>query len=913
MSEMSPAEAIFFAAAVKPPAERADYLTEACAGDAKLRARVDRMLAAAAQVDSFLKPPINSENQEDASPSTGDLTALFKTEKEQSGTILSGRYKLLQLIGEGGMGSVWMADQKEPVKRRVAVKLIRVDRGNSKMILSRFEAERQAIALMDHPNIAKLLDAGTTDSGHPFFVMELVKGIPLTEYCDTHKLSVQQRLGLFQQICSAVQHAHQKGIIHRDLKPTNVLIESQGGNPVPKVIDFGLAKATSGIQISEHSLFTAFGSVMGTPIYMAPEQANFNAIDVDTRVDIYALGVMLYELLTGTTPLTRETVQKAGIDEMLKLVREQEAPTPSSRLSFASVLPSVAANRQSEPAKLGRYVKGELDWIVLKALSKERDRRYETANGFAMDIARFLNHEPVAAGPPSSAYRLKKFVQRNRGQVIAAGLVLISLVIGVIGTSWGRLEARQQRDTAVRERDEKEKARESEEKQRQLAVRSANEAKAVSSFLTEDLLNQADPDKNAQDKHITIVELLHRAEQRIEGNPLFVDRPEIEATLRLTIGKTFFKLGLYPEAERHMRRAMQLRQQVFGLDNLETLAAREALTDFLNGRLARPREAEPLAKETWAARSRLLGPEHRDTLDSLDTYAQVLRNLRRMKEAMVLHRQCFEARRRLLGPKDVDTLISMNNLGALLNDMGLWNESISLCKEVLKIHKEELEIHQVSPVGATSAAVTSVNLTAAFYMSGEQSLADRLASDQEVISSKLFGNDSPVTDQFRGLAVRIWCEQNRLEEAITRGREVVARRRKIYAPDHPLTANALLDLGRALALQGEFAEAELLEAEALTIYEKSPTQSEYFNGWAENWRGVALVGLNRWTDAEPLLISAEQRLRTNPMTPPRHYREALQNLATLYDAWNKPSEAMKWHSAVRKFDAENVDAKAKKE
>ena len=355
-----------------------------------------------------------------------------------------------------------MADQTEPVKRRVAVKLIRIERGNTRTILSRFEAERQAIALMDHPHIAKLLDAGTTAEGSPFFVMELVKGIPLNEYCDTHKLNIRDRLQLFMQICSAVQHAHQKGIIHRDLKPTNILVESHDGKPVPKVIDFGLAKATSGIQLSEHTLFTAFGSVMGTPLYMAPEQANFNAVDVDTRADVYALGVILYELLTGTTPITRESMKKAAIDEMLRLIREQEAPTPSSRLSTMESTPSIAANRQMEPRKLGRFIKGELDWIVMKALSKERDRRYETANGFARDVERFLTNEPVAAGPPSARYRLRKFVRRNRPQVIAASLVLFALLAGFAGTAFGLMRARQQQwiaeKAAVAERQAKQDA-----------------------------------------------------------------------------------------------------------------------------------------------------------------------------------------------------------------------------------------------------------------------------------------------------------------------------------------------------------------------------------------------------------------------------------------------------------------------
>ena len=300
------------------------------------------------------------------------------------------------------MGSVYLAEQTQPVKRQVALKLIKPGM-DSRTVLARFESERQALALMDHPNIARVLDAGTTDSGRPFFVMELVKGIPLTDYCDQHRLGLPERLTLFRQICSAVQHAHQKGIIHRDLKPTNILVESHDGHPVPKVIDFGLAKATSGLQLSEHSLYTAFGTVAGTPLYMAPEQASFNALDVDTRADIYALGVILYELLTGSTPIQRETFKQAALDEMLRVIREVEPPTPSSRISTSEALPSIAATRQTEPARLGRFVRGDLDWIVMKALAKERQRRYESAIALAQDVERFMNHEPVSAGPPTAA------------------------------------------------------------------------------------------------------------------------------------------------------------------------------------------------------------------------------------------------------------------------------------------------------------------------------------------------------------------------------------------------------------------------------------------------------------------------------------------------------------------------------
>ncbi|HEV3437501.1 MAG TPA: protein kinase, partial [Gemmata sp.] len=496
MSEMSPAEEVFFAALEKAiPAEQAAYLDEACAGNPALRARVEKLLAAHPRVGGFL---------ESEPVTTGDVTGTYSGAKSAvsdvpnavAGTIVAGKYKLLQQIGEGGMGSVWMADQTEPVKRRVAVKLIRVDRGSPKTILSRFEAERQAIALMDHPHIAKLLDAGTTDTGQPYFVMELVKGIPLTDYCDAHKLSIPDRLNLFMQICSAVQHAHQKGIIHRDLKPTNILVESHDDKPVPKVIDFGLAKATSGMQLTEQTLFTVFGTVMGTPLYMAPEQAKFNAVDVDTRADLFALGVILYELLTGTTPIARDSLKKAALDEMLKLIREQEAPTPSSRLSSADNSPNVAANRQMEPIKLGRFVKGELDWIVMKSLSKERDRRYETANGFARDIERFLNHEAVQAGPPSASYRLRKFVRRNRGPVVAVGLVLLTLIVGIAGTTLGLIEARRQAEAKERALVAETLALVAEQEQRRIAE--ANEAQANLATAAEQAAKEREADQRAR-------------------------------------------------------------------------------------------------------------------------------------------------------------------------------------------------------------------------------------------------------------------------------------------------------------------------------------------------------------------------------------------------------------------------------
>jgi serine/threonine protein kinase/tetratricopeptide (TPR) repeat protein len=447
--------------------ERAAWVAQQCAADVEMHRRVECLLQAHVAAADFLEKP-----------AVGGIVTAPDRPQDYLGSLIAGKYKLLQVIGEGGMGAVYMADQLQPIKRRVAVKLIKTGM-DSRNVLARFESERQALALMDHPNIAKVLDAGTTGEpaalaagfdphhpaadaagspGRPFFVMELVKGIPLTEYCDQNRLSVGDRLGLFRQICSAVHHAHQKGIINRDLKPSNILVESHDGKPVPKVIDFGLAKAVSGMQLTENTLFTALGTVAGTPLYMAPEQAAFNAIDIDTRADIFALGVILYELLTGSTPITRDMLKKAAFDELLRVVREQEPPTPSKRISTSEALPTVAANRQMEPIKLGRFVRGDLDWIVMKALAKERDRRYESATAFAQDIEHFLNHEPVSAGPPTVGYKLRKFVKRNRPQVIAAGMMLGTLLIGMALAFWQAARAKAAESRAIQALDEKQDA-----------------------------------------------------------------------------------------------------------------------------------------------------------------------------------------------------------------------------------------------------------------------------------------------------------------------------------------------------------------------------------------------------------------------------------------------------------------------
>jgi serine/threonine protein kinase len=426
-------EAIYYTALEKKsPEEQRAYLEEVCGEDKELLGRVEALLKAHDEAGSFLQAPVLGPGVTiDESPLT-----------EGPGTKI-GRYKLLQLIGEGGFGVVYMAEQEKPIRRRVALKIIKLGMDTNRVI-ARFEAERQALAMMEHPNIAKVLDAGATDTGRPYFVMELVKGIPITEYCDKNDLDTRQRLELFIDVCKAVQHAHQKGIIHRDIKPSNVMITLHDGKPVPKVIDFGIAKATQH-RLTEKTLFTDFRHFMGTPVYMSPEQAEMSGLDVDTRSDIYSLGILLYELLTGSTPLEEKMLLNAAHDEMCRMIREEEPEKPSTRLStLGEMLAEVAKHRHVQPDQLCKIVRGDLDWVVMKTLEKDRTRRYETANELVLDIERHLRDEPVVAGPPSAVYRIKKFLRRNRVLVTSVATVMVVLVGGIVASTIFAVRAERQ-------------------------------------------------------------------------------------------------------------------------------------------------------------------------------------------------------------------------------------------------------------------------------------------------------------------------------------------------------------------------------------------------------------------------------------------------------------------------------------
>jgi eukaryotic-like serine/threonine-protein kinase len=537
--------------------ERARFLAEACRDDVHLREQVLSLLQAEAdEGDSdFLKrPPLIRP-------------AALVTEKPGDRI---GRYKLLQQLGEGGCGVVYMAEQEEPVRRRVALKVIKLGM-DTKSVIARFEAERQALALMDHPNIAKVLDAGATETGRPFFVMELVRGIKITDYCDQNNLTTHHRLELFTQVCHAVRHAHQKGIIHRDLKPSNTLVTLHDGVPVPKIIDFGIAKATSDQRLTDKTVFTAFEQFIGTPAYMSPEQAEMSGLDVDTRSDIYSLGVLLYELLTGRTPLDAEELLQSGMNEMRRKIREDEPPRPSTRLStmHAADLTMIAKHRQADAPKLIHLVHGDLDWIVMKCLEKDRTRRYETANELAMDVRRHLESETVTARPPTQFYRFRKFVRRNKIVVSAATAVSASLIIGLCVAAWA----------LTRERAARARAEEAQRLARIEATKSEKTARMLRDMFygVGPAIRRHDQRRSDADT-ATLHLLLSETARRV---PDLEGQPGVQADILTIVGSAFSELGDQTNAATMLGRALAIRRGLYGNEHADVEQSLQSLVRAL--------------------------------------------------------------------------------------------------------------------------------------------------------------------------------------------------------------------------------------------------------------------------------------------------------------------------------------------
>lgn len=808
--------------------ERANYLDEACGGDdAAFRREIEELIEAHADAPSVL-------GRVQGMAKGANLTTLLEGEGDEVGEAPGdsiGPYKLLQKIGEGGFGAVYLAEQAEPVQRRVALKIIKAGM-DSREVIARFEVERQVLAMMEHPNIAKVFDAGATERGRPYFVMELVKGVPITDYCDQVELPTRDRLSLFIEVCGAVQHAHQKGIIHRDLKPSNIMVTLHEEKPVVKIIDFGIAKATEQ-KLTEKTLFTAYGQMVGTPAYMSPEQAVMSGLDVDTRSDVFSLGVVLYELLTGTPPFDEDTLRSAGYEEMRRIIREDDPPKPSNRLGSLEDerRAKIAVRRHASPQALSRQIHGELDWIVMKALEKERSRRYQSAAGFGDDVGRYLRDEAVEASEPSRSYRLRKLARRYKGALIAGAAVLASLLLG-LGFSIAKYI------------DEK-RAREQAEADRLRAEEAERDTSKVAQFLAQ-MLEGVSPSVSLGRDTTLLREILDRTVERMDAE--LPQQPGVEAKLRLTLGRVYNDLGDYPAAEKMASRALILSRELHGDRHPQVASALAAVATALY-RQGKMRNAEALHREALVMRRLLFNGDHLEIASSLDEYGNVLMSLEKYAQAETMHREALEMRRRLLGEQHREVATSLGNLASVYGLQQRYAEAEKAHRLALAMWKEEL--------GAKHPAISAELNNLAYVLHNQARYAD---------AEELY-------------------------------RESLTIRREIFEPMNPRLATVVFNLARCLVAQDKQLAAEPLVREALGIWQVSQPDSWWtFNtmtmlGRLLHDRGDAAV----LSEAEDLLLKGFRGMKARRASiPPRgqqRLHEAAQALVDLYVARDGPGDA----------------------